>query len=96
MDAALISKSIGYHGLPLQKVWEGERGNGDLQRHGVVNPDFSVYSARQPSLTFQDRAKRLKLHQFIAKKASELFDSDFVDEFPKQIDTDASPSIKGE
>jgi hypothetical protein len=96
MDAGLITKTIGYHGLPLQKIWEGERGNGDLQRCGVTNPDFSVYSARQPSLPFQDRAKRLKLHQFIAKKASELFDSNFVDEFPKQGDTDVHLPIKGE
>lgn len=74
LSAPLIMKSIGFHGQPLQKIWEGERGENDLINIGIVHPDYSTYQARQKSLTFQDRAKRLKLHQFIAKKASCLFD----------------------
>lgn len=74
LSAPLIMKSIGFHGMPLQKIWEGERGENDLINIGIVNPDYSAYQARQKTLTFQDRAKRLKLHQFISKKASSLFD----------------------
>lgn len=80
MDSNLVAKTLCFHGQPLQKIWEGERGNNDLYRLGIKNPDYSIYAARQKNLTFQDRAKRLKLHQFIARKASALFDSSLVDE----------------
>lgn len=82
MNTELISKSLCFHGQPLQKIWEGERGNHDLYRLGLSNPDYSIYTARQKTLTFQDRAKRLKLHQFIARKAPILFDSSLVEEIP--------------
>lgn len=74
MDVGLVEKTIGFHGLPLQKIWEGERGEADLTRLGIHSPDFSVYQSRQKILTFHDRAKRFKLHQFLAKKADLLFD----------------------
>lgn len=73
LSGDLVARSIGFHGLPLQKMWEGERGDGDLARYGVVNPDFTAYQQRQKQFSFQDRAKRLKLHQFIARKANVLF-----------------------
>lgn len=66
-------------------MWEGERGNLDLVHIGVTYPDYSMYQARQKYLTFQDRAKRLKLHQFISKKATELYDSRLVDAVPKRL-----------
>lgn len=75
MDPNLVEKAIGFHGIPLQKIWEGERGDADLSRVGVVNPDYLVYQSRQKSLTFHDRAKRFKLHQFLVKKADVLYDS---------------------
>lgn len=75
LDPDLVEKAIGFHGLPLQKIWEGERGDADLSRIGVTNPDYSVYQSRQKTLTFHDRAKRFKLHQFISKKADILYDS---------------------
>lgn len=82
MDVSLVAKSLCFHGQPLQKIWEGERGNHDLSRIGLSNPDYSVYTDRQKSLTFQDRAKRLKLHQFISRKATTLFDAGLVNELP--------------
>lgn len=75
MNSEWISKSIGYHGQPLQKIWEGEHGEYNLYSLGVTNPDYSVYQARQKHFAFQDRTKRLKLHSFIAKKAEELFEN---------------------
>ncbi|KAL5281510.1 TTC14 family protein [Megaselia abdita] len=72
MNKQLIANSLCYHGQPLLKIWEGERGS-ELENIGIVNPDFSVYNFRQKNLTFQDRAKRLKLHQFLAKNAEDLF-----------------------
>lgn len=68
-----MAQSISYHGQPLQKIWEGERGENDLQLMGFAHPDFSIYQTRQKHLSIQDRTKRLKLHQFIAKKADFLF-----------------------
>lgn len=72
MNKQLICNSLCFHGQPLLKIWEGERGS-ELENIGIVNPDFSVYNLRQKSLTFQDRAKRLKLHQFLAKNCEDLF-----------------------
>ncbi|XP_065084214.1 tetratricopeptide repeat protein 14-like isoform X2 [Ochlerotatus camptorhynchus] len=76
LDSELVERAIGFHGLPLQKIWEGERGDADLSRIGVSNPDYSVYQSRQKTLTFHDRAKRFKLHQFLSKKADSLYDSE--------------------
>lgn len=72
IDYAQVERSIGFHGAPMQKVWEGERGDADLSRANV-KPDFSVYHSRQKNFSFQDRAKRLKLHQFLAQKAPILY-----------------------
>ncbi|XP_058447447.1 tetratricopeptide repeat protein 14 homolog [Malaya genurostris] len=78
LDASLVEKAIGFHGLPLQKIWEGERGDAELSCLGIINPDYTVYQSRQKTLTFQDRAKRFKLHQFLSKKAEFLYDSALV------------------
>lgn len=74
LDASLVTQSINYHGQQLQKTWEAERGEDDLTKLGVGALDFAVYQSRHKHLTFQDRGKRLKLHQFIAKEANVLFD----------------------
>ncbi|XP_059618896.1 tetratricopeptide repeat protein 14 homolog isoform X2 [Phlebotomus argentipes] len=79
LSSKLIEKSLNYHGLPLQKIWEGERGESDLAKWGVQNLDYSVYQSRQKNLTFQDRAKRLKLHQFISKNAPQLFSEGLIE-----------------
>lgn len=73
MNKQLIANSLCFHGQPLLKIWEGERGAEELENLGIVNPDFSVYNLRQRNLGFADRAKRLKLHQFLAKNAEDLF-----------------------
>ncbi|KAJ6648453.1 Tetratricopeptide repeat protein 14 like, partial [Pseudolycoriella hygida] len=81
LNASLVAKSVGFHGQPLQKIWEGERGDVDLLKIGVTNPDYTAYQMRQKYFTFQNRAKRLRLHQFIAKNANSFFrtvnDEDF-------------------
>lgn len=82
LNPSLVAKSIGFHGQPLQKIWEGERGNVDLLNIGVINPDYSAYQSRQKHFTFQNRAKRLRLHQFIAKNANMLFRTGGDDEPP--------------
>lgn len=73
LDPQLLSRTLNFHGQQLQKVWEGEFGENDLARRNVKDLDFQVYAHRQKNLSFQDRAKRLKLHQFIIKKANALF-----------------------
>lgn len=82
LDASLVAQSINYHGQQLQKTWEAERGEDDLAKMGVGGLDFAVYQSRHKHLTFQDRGKRLKLHQFIAKEANALFDSSVQEEAP--------------
>ncbi|KAJ0181651.1 hypothetical protein K1T71_002373 [Dendrolimus kikuchii] len=92
LDASLVTQSINYHGQQLQKTWEGERGEEDLAKIGVGTLDFAVYQSRHKHLTFQDRSKRLKLHQFIAKEASALFDASLMEEAPSSssLGTDSS------
>ncbi|CAH0749186.1 unnamed protein product [Diatraea saccharalis] len=82
LDSSLVAQSINYHGQQLQKTWEAERGEDDLAKIGVGALDFAVYQSRHKHLTFQDRSKRLKLHQFIAKEANSLFDVSLSEETP--------------
>ena len=82
LDAPLVAQSINYHGQQLQKAWEAERGEDDLGKIGVGPLDFAVYQSRHKHLTFQDRGKRLNLHQFIAKEANALFDASLLEETP--------------
>ncbi|CAH1645107.1 unnamed protein product [Spodoptera littoralis] len=91
LDASLVTQSINYHGQQLQKTWEAERGEDDLSKIGVGGLDFAVYQSRHKHLTFQDRGKRLKLHQFIAKEANALFDTSIMEETPSSssLGTDA-------
>lgn len=72
VDYALVERALGFHGVPMQKVWEGEHGDQDLARAAVA-PDFGVYQARQKGFAFSDRTKRLHLHQFFARKADVLY-----------------------
>lgn len=84
INPSLVAKSIGFHGQPLQKIWEGERGDVDLLKIGVINPDYSAYQMRQKHFTFQNRAKRLRLHQFIAKNAKLFFRMTNDDDVPQK------------
>lgn len=83
LNAELITKSLNFHGQQLQKLWESERGEQDLAKRNVKDPDFHVYAQRQAHLSFQDRGKRLKLQQFIAKKADVLFSNEICEEIPQ-------------
>lgn len=82
LDASLVAQSINYHGQQMQKIWDSERGEDDLAKIGVGGLDYAVYQARHKHLTFQDRGKRVKLHQYIVKEASALFDTSIMDETP--------------
>ncbi|CAG9769036.1 unnamed protein product [Ceutorhynchus assimilis] len=73
LNSQLISKAINFHGQQLQKIWEGEFGENDLSRRNIKDLNFQVYGQRQKNLSFQDRGKRLKLQQFIVKKANAIF-----------------------
>lgn len=90
LNSEWVTKSLEYHGQPLQKVWEGEHGIQSLHAIGVQNPDFTLYYKRQKQFVFQDRAKRLKIHSFIAKKANELFATDPAKECARSNDLMAS------
>lgn len=87
LNSEWVTKSLEYHGQPLQKVWEGEHGIQSLHTIGVQNPDFTLYYKRQKQFVFQDRAKRLKIHSFIAKKANELFATDPAKECARSNDS---------
>lgn len=76
LNSEWVRKTLEYHGQPMQKVWEGEHGNQSLHQLGIRDPDYSFYMTRQKRFVFQDRAKRLKMHSFIAKHANKLFAND--------------------
>lgn len=78
MNANYIARALCYHGQPLQKLWDDERGVEDLRRLNLTQPNYSVYQERQKFFTFQERAKRLKIHQFLARKACDLYDKQLV------------------
>ncbi|KAJ3634116.1 hypothetical protein MTP99_011023 [Tenebrio molitor] len=76
LNANLVSQSMNFNGQQMQKLWEAEYGENDLHRRNVKDLSFQVYSERQKYLSFQDRGKRLKLQQFIVKKANMLFSTE--------------------
>lgn len=76
LNSSLLAQSMNFHGNQLQKVWDAEHGDTNLMKNDVNDLNFQVYGQRQKHLTFQDRGKRLKLHQFIAKRGSVLFSKD--------------------
>lgn len=73
VNSQLLTRTINFHGQQLQKLWEGEFGESDLSRRNVKDLSFQVYGQRQKNLSFQDRGKRLKLQQFLVKKANSIF-----------------------
>lgn len=79
LNAALLTQSMNFNGQQMQKLWEAEHGENDLLRRNVKDLNFQVYSDRQKHLSFQDRGKRLKLQQFVVKKASVLFSTEISD-----------------
>lgn len=75
LNSHLLAKALNFHGQQLQKLWESEHGEHDLSRRNVRDLNFHVYGQRQKTLSFQDRGKRLKLQQFIVKKADAIFNN---------------------
>lgn len=92
LNKNLIAETIGFHGLPLQKSWDEERGSSDLKSLGIQNVDFSVYFTRQKTLTFTDRSKRLRLHQFICKKADMLYEEQPDTSFIRRVNRERNAS----
>lgn len=64
---------MNFHGNQLQKFWEAEYGDANLTKNNVKDLNFQIHTQRQKHLTFQDRGRRLKLYQFIAKNGKSLF-----------------------
>lgn len=75
LNRDLIAQTLGFHGLPLIKAWNDEKGSNSLIRLGIQqnNIDTSVYHQRLKVLNFTDRTKRLRLHRFICDKTETLF-----------------------
>lgn len=76
LNRNLVAQTLGFHGLPLIKIWNDEKkGPSSLVRLGIQpnTVDTTAYQARFKSLNFTDRTKRLRLHRFICDKAEPLF-----------------------
>lgn len=76
INTGLVTQSLNFHGQQLQKLWEAERGEQDLMKHNIKDLNYELYNKRSKHLSFQDRGKRLKLQQFIVKKANVIFSKD--------------------
>lgn len=50
LNTELITQSLNFHGQQLQKTWESDRGEGELQKLGVSNLEYAVYQQRQKHL----------------------------------------------
>lgn len=75
LNRDLIMQTLGFHGLPLIKSWNEEKGGNNLIRLGIQQNsiDTAVYNERLKVLNFTDRTKRLRLHRFICNKSESLF-----------------------
>ncbi|XP_065224276.1 tetratricopeptide repeat protein 14 homolog isoform X2 [Planococcus citri] len=73
INRTLLVKTLNFHGVQLQKIFEAEYQNfSHLKIFG--NLHFNEYAARQKQLSFQDRGKRFRLQQFICRNANQIFD----------------------
>ena len=52
LEGELIARSLNFHGQQLKKVWEAERGEGDLEKLNVDQVDFQVFQDRQKYMRF--------------------------------------------
>nr|CAG4640008.1 EOG090X05S8 [Daphnia pulex] len=73
MDPELVVQTLNFHGQQLTKLWENERGAASLQVASLRDLDYQVYQKRSKDLGFQERGKRIRMHQFIVDKAPQLF-----------------------
>lgn len=49
LSSELVGQAVNFHGPQLQKIWEGERGEEDLNQM-AIKPDFSAFQQRQKTL----------------------------------------------
>ncbi|XP_022905543.1 tetratricopeptide repeat protein 14 homolog isoform X2 [Onthophagus taurus] len=73
LNPNLLTQTLNFHGQQMQKLWESERGEQDLVKNSIRDLNYDVYNKRNKHLSFQDRGKRLKLQQFIVRKANVIF-----------------------
>lgn len=79
LNSQLVTQAMNFHGQQLQKMWESERGEQDLSKNNIRDLNYEFYNKRSKHLSFQDRGKRLKLQQFIVKKANLIFSNELLD-----------------
>lgn len=81
INKSLVERTLEFHGLPLIKTLNEEKGANYLSNIGIQQNvlDTSLYFARLKNLSYTDRTKRMKLHNFICSKSSQLF-QDFRDD----------------
>lgn len=75
LNKHLVEKILSYHGLPLIKTWNDENGAKSLINLGIQPNaiDTTLYHERLKNLSYNDRAKRMRLHQFMCSKSDLLF-----------------------
>lgn len=76
LNKTLVEQTLIFHGLPLIKTWNEEFGVDSLTSMGIQPAniiDTSFYSARLKNLSYKDRSKRMKMHNFICSKSASLF-----------------------
>lgn len=80
IDSDFLKRTFGFHGIPLMKVWNEERGPNSL-KNLEIHPDYvdtSVYVAREKIPNNVDRMKRLRIHKFICRRAEKIFHEDDI------------------
>nr|CAG4641680.1 EOG090X05S8 [Eurycercus lamellatus] len=87
MDPELVVQSLNFHGQQLTKMWDSERGTASLQVSTLRDLDYQVFQKRSKDLGFQERAKRMRMHQFIVDKAPQLFKADKKSKDSAQIES---------
>lgn len=88
LNKNLVEQTLSFHGLPLIKIWnENENDRNSLVNLGIQQNsiDCSLYHERLKNFNYTDRAKRLRLHQFICSKSATLFRNYSYDATEKKI-----------
>ncbi|XP_065162968.1 tetratricopeptide repeat protein 14 homolog isoform X3 [Atheta coriaria] len=88
LNLDLVTNSLNYHGPQFQKIWENERS--ELELNKIKDLDFAVYNKRSMYLSFQERTKRLKMHQFFVKHADVLYSNDNMEKIDGSTEAGSS------
>lgn len=88
LNKHLVEQILSYHGLPLIKTWNDENGASSLINLGIQSNaiDTTLYHERLKNLNYADRAKRMRLHQFMCSKSDLLFKSFSINPMEKIIE----------